>query len=399
MIKAVLLDLDNTLILNPDRNFASTFLEKLSAFFERHWQVQNFGQIYRDGLRHLHHRSDYDTPNMHALAQFIAAATRRTNAAASQALTDFYQDVYPSLAHCVTAMPGAHKLIETLQERGYRVVIASNPIYPVEAVLLRLKWAGLPHAANAYDFVSSADNMHFIKPNAAFFAEIIARVGIEPDETVIIGDRYEHDIRAASMIGIHGFLLDNGSETTTAPDVKRTTFEAFSKLVYSNSDDLNQPLLPRLSPGMIEPQYRGNIGALFGLIDTISPRHWHQHPDPNEWSPIQIVCHLLESENTVQRPRLERILHEDNPFLTNPKPPPGADQYACSEDGIKLAQHFASAREHTIALLRELSSENWQRPARHSIFGPTTLLEMAHFTAQHDRLHLEQLCQTVGRCT
>jgi hypothetical protein len=25
-------------------------------------------------------------------------------------------------------------------------------------------------------------------------------------------------------------------------------------------------------------------------------------------------------------------------------------------------------------------------------------LEMAHFTAQHDRLHLNQICQTLGKC-
>jgi hypothetical protein len=61
-------------------------------------------------------------------------------------------------------------------------------------------------------------------------------------------------------------------------------------------------------------------------------------------------------------------------------------------------QRFATEREQTIALLTGLTDAQWGRPARHSVFGPTTLLEMAAFTARHDRLHINQLCQTLGKC-
>jgi hypothetical protein len=138
---------------------------------------------------------------------------------------------------------------------------------------------------------------------------------------------------------------------------------------------------------------------LFGLIDPIKPHFWTQHPDPEEWSPLEIVCHLLEREPSVQRARLERILQEHNPFLTDPGLPLGPYQMPpCADDGEDAAARFLAERKITIALLEGISAEDWQRPARHSIFGPTSLLEMALFTAQHDRLHLQQLCQTIGRC-
>jgi hypothetical protein len=139
---------------------------------------------------------------------------------------------------------------------------------------------------------------------------------------------------------------------------------------------------------------------LFGTLADAKPHFWQQHPDPNEWSPIQIVCHLLESERKVQRPRLERILAENNPFLVAP-PPPAEPHEAlpCENDGLLVAEQMATEREKTLDWLRQIQQEDWNRPARHSIFGPTTLLEMAHFTAQHDRLHINQLCQTLGRCS
>jgi hypothetical protein len=96
---------------------------------------------------------------------------------------------------------------------------------------------------------------------------------------------------------------------------------------------------------MIEPEMRGNIGALFGVIAPAQPHFWQQHPDPQEWSPIQIICHLVESEIKVQRPRLERIFAEDNPFLPITKPPLSArDAVPCGDDGLPVAERFRAER-------------------------------------------------------
>jgi hypothetical protein len=37
----------------------------------------------------------------------------------------------------------------------------------------------------------------------------------------------------------------------------------------------------------------------------------------------------------------------------------------------------------------------WSRPARHAIFGPTTLQELAGFMAGHDRAHVQQVWKTI----
>jgi hypothetical protein len=159
-------------------------------------------------------------------------------------------------------------------------------------------------------------------------------------------------------------------------------------------------LLPRpVEPPAIVPQWQGNLGALFGTISDMPPHFWDQHPFDDEWSPLEIVCHLRDHEPAVQRARLERILNEDNPFIAqSPKPGSPGAMADCSGDGPAVAQCFLEERLKTIAFVQTLRPEDWRRPARHSVFGPTTLLEMAYFTAQHDRLHLRQLCQTIGGC-
>ena len=150
-------------------------------------------------------------------------------------------------------------------------------------------------------------------------------------------------------------------------------------------------------PACLAPQFQGNLAALSGLLDEVKQHQWMQRPDPNEWSILQILCHLWQAETEVHQQRLRTILAEDNPFIPV-LPPPGPDIPECHDDGLEVFERFRRERLATREMLTGLDDADWARPARHSIFGLTNLLEMAYFTAQHDRLHISQLCQTLGKC-
>jgi HAD superfamily hydrolase (TIGR01549 family) len=396
MIKAILLDLDNTLLHNPDRCFAQAFNEKSRLFFMQRWGFDSFPAVFKQAIQAMGSRWPLDYTNTGITVKILSLQAGIDISEATSGLQMFYRDVYPSLQACTYPVEGAAELVADLKARGYAIVIATNPIYSAEAIYQRLAWAGLSGSGDDYTFISHADNMHFAKPDAAYYAEILARVGTEPDEAVVVGDSITNDIEPAQTIGLHTFHV-NSDYLGHSPADQHGTLQDLHRLI-STGDWLETRASKALTPTMIEPELRGNVGALFGLLDGVQPHFWSQHPDPEEWSILQIVCHLLESENTVQRLRLEQILFEDTPFLAVPNPPPSPQQYECKDSGKEYAYRFAAEREKTLDLLRSLRPEDWKRPARHSIFGPTTLLEMAHFTAQHDRLHLNQLCQTIGNC-
>ena len=73
-----------------------------------------------------------------------------------------------------------------------------------------------------------------------------------------------------------------------------------------------------------------------------------------------------------------RTLAEDDPFITAPKAPfrPG-ERDLSAVDPLRVLERFAQERQATIDLLSGLGPEQWQRPARHSIYGLTTLLDLA----------------------
>lgn len=396
MIKAVLLDLDNTLLNNADRVFAAEYMRLVDMFFQEHWGYPDMSASIRQMIKHVSGPHDFQLSNTENAVRLIAEATGRSADAISQAYRIFYADSYPQLQQYTQANPLSAVLVDYLLQRQYAVVIATNPLFSDDAIRQRIAWAGIPDTLAAQVFITSSDNMHFAKPDPAYYAEIIARVGVEPDEALMVGDQRVNDIQPARQIGLHTFHITDDDPAPEA-DHYGTLADFFYHLRETNWLDT---LLPHpLQITAIEPEMRGNMGALFGLLSEVKAHQWQQHPDPEEWSIIQIVCHLLESEEKVQQPRLKHILNEDNPFLVSPQPPPGPrEAIPCDTNGLPAARCFLRLRQETLAWLAQLDEADWQRPARHSIFGNTNLLEMAHFTAQHDRLHINQICQTLGRC-
>jgi HAD superfamily hydrolase (TIGR01549 family) len=386
MIKAVLLDLDNTLLHNPDRQFALEFMQAIDSHFKQTTNINNVSALFRKGIQALSSHRDMMLTNTQVMGKIISDATDTSTEHIQETLFSFYNTQYLNLERQTSPIAHTQQLIDQLLAQDIAVAIVTNPIYPQFAILERLEWAGLSSYINEFSFITHSDNMHFSKPHPAYYAEVIARIGLEFDEALMVGDSEANDIQPARRVGLHTFHITESN-----------TLDKLSEHIHTQNWQ-HQHLQKPLAPDMIIPQYEGNLGALFGLLAEVKENQWIQRPDQNEWSIIQILYHLQQSEASVQRHRLQTILDEENPFIVS-QPPPGPELETCNASGFHIANQFRLERLTTIQLLSSLNMNQWQRPARHSIFGMTTLLEMAHFTAQHDRLHISQLCQTLGKCS
>jgi len=118
-------------------------------------------------------------------------------------------------------------------------------------------------------------------------------------------------------------------------------------------------------------------------------------PAPAEWCLTEIIGHLRDVEREVNLPRLRKVLAEQNPFLVGEATDVWVKErnYA-GQDGYQALADFTAARKEVLELLDGLAAE-WSRPARHAIFGPTTLQELVGFVAGHDRAHVQQVWKTL----
>ena len=58
-------------------------------------------------------------------------------------IEQFYDEVFPSIGSVTRKREGAVELVDWAFSKGYRVAIATDPIFPRKAVYHRIRWAGL----------------------------------------------------------------------------------------------------------------------------------------------------------------------------------------------------------------------------------------------------------------
>ncbi|MBZ0315818.1 MAG: HAD-IA family hydrolase [Anaerolineae bacterium] len=407
MIKAILFDLDDTLLTNPANEFVQHYKKALLPLLTEAFPALTVDKLEAgiiNGIRNVIKNCDPLRLNSEVFYSAFQEVTGLSLADHQDLMKTFFEKVHPSLKQVTTPIETAPLVVKWLLDHRFAVAVATNPLFQHRAVEQRLEWACLPIPETGFWFVTSLDNMHYSKPWPHYYEEILTRLGFEPDEAVMVGDDWVNDMVGASQAGLNTFWIRNTHnegldihQESVQPDGEGTLADFFRLITEGN---WLQGMTPKpLVPNQIAPRMMGNISALLGMVSEIPTRYWHQRPDPNEWSPMEIVVHLRDSESRVQRPRLERILREDDPFLVPPPSPPRpGEQQLHGLDGTNVALEFAAERAITLELLNGLSAEAWGRPARHSVFGPTNFLEMASFTARHDRLHINQLCQTLGKC-
>ena len=138
--------------------------------------------------------------------------------------------------------------------------------------------------------------------------------------------------------------------------------------------------------------------ALNGMLSELDPTLWSRKLSPDDWSLTELVCHLRDSEREIHQIQIKLFNEQSEPFIPRPDTGVWASQrdylHECGSSALK---EFNIARRETLALLKNITQKDWERKARHAIFGPTIFLEVISFIADHDRMHIQQAWTTLRK--
>ena len=118
----------------------------------------------------------------------------------------FYDTRFPALNCYCRLIPGVPDMMAGLFNKGIKIVIATNPVYPCKAIYYRLKWAGISQFP--YALVTSYEKMHFCKPHIEYYEEIVNRIGVKPTDCLMVGNDVGEDM-IAGQIGMKTFLVED----------------------------------------------------------------------------------------------------------------------------------------------------------------------------------------------
>lgn len=109
-------------------------------------------------------------------------------------------------AKCFTGEnPLAVEAVKLAREKAEYVILATNPLFPTAGQRTRLSWIGL--SAQDFDLVTDYSSDRFCKPNPEYFADILDRMGLKPEECLHIGNDEFEDMYACEKAGIDGYLV------------------------------------------------------------------------------------------------------------------------------------------------------------------------------------------------
>lgn len=175
---------------HPLRSHVDDFVEAMFARLAEGWAQSTGGQI-----------------NLRAIDWIAAGAADHALTLDEAALLEAARHYARPMRQGVSATPGAVATLATLRERGYRIGLISNTIWPAELHLEDLEEIGL--LPQIEQLIFSGD-LGVWKPSPQIFQHMLELLGVRADEAVFVGDSPREDILGAHGVGMRAVWMRGG---------------------------------------------------------------------------------------------------------------------------------------------------------------------------------------------
>ena len=226
-MKAILFDLDGTLLPMDQDLFVKTYFKLLAV------KLAPYGYDPKQLIDAIWGGTAAMVKNNGSCSNEDAFWTFFTGIFGKQALEhlpvfeDFYANEFQGAQAVCSQIPQAAEAINLVKEKGFRVALATNPIFPAIATRSRIRWAGL--TPEDFELYTTYENSRFCKPNPAYYQDILAQMDLRPEECLMVGNDVTEDM-IAQKLGMQVFLLTDCLINKVGADI--------SQYPHGNFDDL-----------------------------------------------------------------------------------------------------------------------------------------------------------------
>lgn len=141
---------------------------------------------------------------------------------------EFYQIDFDNAKQACSFNSQVPKLIKYLKLKGFKLALATNPLFPSIATQKRTRWAGLE--PDDFAFITTYENSNHCKPNLEYYKDITTILGVEPSECLMVGNDVSEDMVAESL-GMKVFLLTDCLLNKDEKDISKYPQGSFNDLV------------------------------------------------------------------------------------------------------------------------------------------------------------------------
>lgn len=203
-ITTVLFDLDGTLLPIDQDVFIGEYFRRIATALESvgYEPKQLIEMIWRGTGAMV--KNDGSKTNEDVFWEYAVSVYGESFLRDKHYFDEFYENEFDKIKSVCGINPAAAVIVHSLKQRGCRVVLATNPVFPARATEWRIQWAGL--IPEDFDRYTTYENSRYSKPNPDYYREIMTHLNVSAEECLMVGNDVDDDMIAAQL-GMKVFLL------------------------------------------------------------------------------------------------------------------------------------------------------------------------------------------------
>ena len=226
-IQMVLFDLDGTLLPMDTDEFTGGYFKMLAK------KAAPYGYELQSLVKGIWHgtaamvRNDGCCSNEEAFWKDFANTFGEQALKDKTLFDDFYSNEFQEAKQFCGYNSKAAETVFWIREKGLRIGLATNPLFPSAATEIRIRWTGLEPAD--FEFYTTYENIGYCKPNPEYYRELLRRTGLEPRSCLMVGNDVDEDM-IAKELGMRVFLLTDCLINKAAADIEQYPHGGFDEL-------------------------------------------------------------------------------------------------------------------------------------------------------------------------
>ena len=233
MITTVLFDLDGTLLPMDQEVFVKDYLGRIAAKmapagYDPHLLT---GTIWRGTAAMV--KNDGARTNEEVFWDYAVSVFGEKILRDKHLFDEFYEFEFDKVKASCGFHPAAARIVHRLKEKGIRVALATNPIFPARATQWRIQWAGI--RPEDFELYTTYENACHSKPNPDYYRDVLAQLKVKPEECLMVGNDVDEDM-VARELGMQVFLLTDCMISRKDTDISAYPHGGFDALeAYLNT--------------------------------------------------------------------------------------------------------------------------------------------------------------------
>ena len=228
MITTILFDLDGTLLPMDQDIFLKAYLGGLTHKVAAHgYDAANMPRQIMRGTAAMGN-NDGSATNEEVFWTTFSSLCGRDAREDIAVFEEFYRNDFQQVQHVCVFDPRAGEVIRHIKAMGYRIALATNPLFPAIATHSRIRWAGLE--PEDFALITTYEHWRHSKPNPAYYQDVMDALDVKPEECVMIGNDVDEDMIARTL-GIQVFLLTDCLINKNCADISIYPHGSFPELL------------------------------------------------------------------------------------------------------------------------------------------------------------------------